>query len=208
MQGIAQEGYAAVENTSIDTLNMDAGYLYVELLHRLVESNRDLGDYETAIFYGRKAAELEGRFYNVLGSTKQATWGWSEYHLAMALYMSGDTLESEMRIRHAIDLFQEVDDQWSASFSYNALGQLQMKKGLFDEALTLNQKGYDLLLPILGENHRNIATILECRGSIFDAMGEKEQAADCFTRAAAIFCKINLTKREEKALTALRTVQA
>ena len=204
---IAQEGYAVVENIPLDKFNMNEGYLYVELLHRLVESNRYLGDYEAAVFYGRKASGLEGRFHNVLGSTKQGTWGWSEYHLARTLYMSGDLEESEVRIKHAIALFQEVDDQWSTSISYDTLGQILTKKGNFEEALLLNQKGYDILLPILGEKNRNIATNLECRGKIFDAMGEKEQAVNCFTRAAAIYHSLNLTKREEKALADLQAVQ-
>lgn len=204
---IAQEGYAAVENISLDELNMDAGYLYVELLHRLVESNRALGDYETAVFYGRKAAGLEGRFHNAFGSTRQGAWGWSEYHLAMALYMSGDLEESETRIRHAIALFQEVGEQWSASFSYDALGQILMKKGQFEDALGLNQQSLDILRPMVGDNHRNIATGLENRGNIYRAMGEKRQAADCFTRAASIYHELNLTRREEKALAALRDIQ-
>lgn len=205
---IAREGYAAVEHMSPDELNTDAGYLYVELLHRLVESNRALGDYETAVFYGRKAAGLEGRFHNAFGSTKEGAWGWSEYHLAMALTMSGDLEEGEARIRHAIALFEEVGELWSASFSYDALGQIQMKKGQFEDALRLNQHSQDILRPMVGDNHRNIATCFENRGSIYRAMGEKQRAADCFARAAAIYHELNLTKREEKALAALRDVQA
>lgn len=205
---IAQEGYAVVEPLPLDTFNMDAGYLYIELLHRLVESNRALGDYETAVFYGRKAAGLEGRFYNALALTKEGTWGWSEYHLALALYMGGELEEAEARIRHAIDLFQGTGDQWSASFSYDVLGQVQMKKGQFEEALKLNRQCQDILRPMVGEKHRNIATALESRGDIYRAMGDAENAADCYAKAASIYHELNLTKREENALAALRAVQA
>lgn len=200
---IAQEGYSIVKDTILDKLSIEQGHLYIELLCRLIESNRDLGDYDTAIHYGREAVSIGGRFY-AYGMKKQERQGWLDYHLGRVLYMNGDFDESEMLMLHAIELFLEVNDQWATSFCYDVLGQIHMKRSEFDIALDFNRKAYDILLPRLGGNQVDIAINLEWRGNIFHTMGEEEKAVDCYLQAAGIYHKLNLTKKEDKVLAILR----
>ncbi len=201
---IAREGYALVEDVPLDQLTMDQGCLYVELLHRLIESNRDLGDYETAIYYGRKVVDLGGRFHASSSSGRSGTLGWSEYHLGRALYMSGDLDESEHWMRHAVSLFQEIDDEYSQSFCFDILGQILMKQGNFTEALELNQKARDILIPRVGKEHLDIAANLVWQGNIYRAMGDEERAKGSYTQAAAIYHKLNFTRLEQQTLAILR----
>lgn len=192
---IAQEGYALVTERPVDELSMKQGYYYVELLHRLVETNRDLGDYETAVSYGRKAVALQGRFHM---GTMQGQLGWSEYHLGRALYKKGDLEESEKWMLHAISLFEEVHDLWSVSFCYEILAMIQMERKNFEEALDYNRRAYDIRLPQLGSEHRDTGVNLEWRGKIYFAMGDAQKASGCYRQASSIYRKKNCLQDEKR----------
>ena len=204
---IAEKGYALVKDVDILSLSPEERYDYLEILRRLVEANRDIGNYDEAIRYGRKCVSYKGDFYGPYSSTEVGTYGWSEYHLARALYMNGELDESEERMNHAIELFDEDKDEWSKSFCYEILGQIEMKRGNFDKALEFSKKAYDILLPLLCEDHRDIASNNEWRSNIYFAMGDEKRGKECLEKAAAIYRKLNFTKLEQKVLDAIKAVE-
>ncbi len=198
----ALEGYALVKDIPDDEIDPDVGYRRDQLIKRLCESTRNMGDYDTSIAWGRKALETCERFYR---TTPQENRGWTEYHLACSLYMKGEYDESEALFLHAIDLFDEINDEWAKSFSYDLLGQIAMQHGKFDEALELSSRAYGILLPQLGETHVDIGNNLEWRGMIYRAMGDAEKANGCFRRAADIFRMRNCPNREAATLALMET---
>lgn len=196
----ALEGYALVKDIPDDEMPPDVGYHRDQLIKRLCESTRNMGDYDASIAWGRKAMESCGRFYR---TTPQETRGWAAYHLARSLYMKGEYDESEALFLHALDLFAQINDEWAKSFSYDLLGQIAMQRGDFDKALELSSRAYDILLPQLGDTHVDIGNNLEWRGNIYHAMGEHEKADGCYRRAADIFHLRNCPNRVTAALAML-----
>ncbi len=180
----AGEGYELVRNIPQDQLSREEGYLCRELLLRLSESSWGLGDYEAAVRYGRMAVEMDEKFYH---STPQDAIGWSEFHLAKALHMAGELDEADRRIQHALALFAEVGDAWSACFSKEILGQVRMKQGRFDEALELTRQAYEFVLLNGGSEGEGVAAALVYQGNIYRAMGDEERAVGSYTQAAAIY---------------------
>lgn len=184
---VAQEGWKFVEHKPDDELTRETGHWRDQVLKRLVEATRFLKDFDASVAYGRLSVEKSGRFF---AKTVQDDRGWANYHLARSLYMrgaAGDYEESRQLLEESLRLFAEVKNAWAQSFSYDLLGQIRMKEGAFDEALEMSQKCWDMLLPMLGPEHMDMAHNLVWRGNIYQAMGEKENAADCWRRAAEIY---------------------
>ena len=201
---IAQEGYSLIRDIPTDELTPEIGGICVSLLWRLTESSRDLGDYQTSIEYGRQSVLLAERFPR---SPWQHYLGWAEYHLSRSLYMNGDLDESEQHMDRAVSLFSEIDDKWSICSCNDALGQIQMKRGHFEQALALNQQAQDVLVSKEGSESSGFAGNLVMRGDICRAMGDEERAKGCYTQAAAIYRKLNLTRLEQRTLALLRGEQ-
>lgn len=189
----ALEGYALVKDIPDGEMPPDVGYHRDQLTKRLCESTRNMGDYDASITWGRKVMESCGRFFR---TTPQESSGWAAYHLARSLYMKGEYDESEALFLHALDLFEQINDEWAKSFSYDLLGQIAMQRGDFDKALELSSRAYDILLPQLGDTHVDIGNNLEWRGNIYRAMGDAEKADGCYRRAADIFRLRNCPRRE------------
>lgn len=166
-----------------------------ELLSRLVESNRDLGNYDEAVRFGRQNLENSRNRPKDLPPLNQ---GWIRYHLARALYMRGDLEESEMLLQEAIDIFESVDDHYSQSFSYDILSQIRMKQQRFEEALELSQKSWNILLPQIGPEHIDMGINLMWRSNIYYAMGDEKKARGCYAQAADIYFKRGCITRAKK----------
>ena len=193
----AKDGWALVKDIPDDALSMEEGYRRDHLLKRMIESTRGLGDYDASVEWGRKAVALAGHFY---GTTPQENRGWALYHLARSLYMRsgpGDLEESGQRFHEALEQFEEIHDEWAKSYSNDFLGQVEMKRGNFDRALDLNRQAWEILLPLLGENHSDMGNSLEWRGDIYTAMGDRESAVGCYRRAEEIFRHCGSEKRVE-----------
>ena len=109
----------------------------------------------------------------------------------------GDLEESGQRFHEALEQFEEIHDEWAKSYSYDFLGQVEMKRGNFDRALDLNRQAWEILLPLLGENHSDMGNSLEWRGDIYTAMGDRESAVGCYRRAEEIFRHCGSEKRVE-----------
>ena len=166
---------------------------YAMLLFRLDESNRELGDYAVAISYAKQVIEYE-RFL------PDYSQGWPEYHLARALYMSGDLEESEKVLEQAFQAFRRVGGVWAVSLGSDLLGQIKMAQGHLDEALEISLRVWEELLPQLGPEHADMANSLNWRGNIYRAMGDEEKARGCYTQAAEIYRKLNCHALAERIL--------
>jgi len=165
------------------------------LLSRLTEANRDLGNYDLAVEYGRQIAADCACRPEVFSALDR---GWIYYHLARALYMRGDLEESGALFQDALAAFDENDDRWSQSFCYEILGQISMKQGRFEEALDLNRKARDILLPQLGPEHVDIAENLAMEGNIYRAMGDDGKARGCYAQAVELCHKSKCPDRAKE----------
>ena len=188
----ALEGLSLLENIALDDLSPKEGDYYKALLCRMLEAYEALGDYTTAIEYGRKAEAICDRF---IVTSYEMNRGWVEFHLAAALYYAGETEEAEKTIRHAIELFEQIEEAWSLNYCYDILGLILARKGAFEEALALNTRAAEILRPLYGTEHADIAKNLEYRAMIHRAMGEKETADGYFRQAIELYQRLNCHMR-------------
>lgn len=165
------------------------------LLSRMMEATRDQGKYDEAVGYGRQMIENCLKRPEAIPALSR---GWSYYHLGRALYMRGDLEESEEMLHNALKDFDLINDQWSKSFCYDIMSQIRMEQKRFEEAIELNSKARDILLPQIGPEHVDMANNLVWRGNIYRAMGEAEKARGCYTQAAEIFRKRNCSAQAEQ----------
>ena len=187
----AQTGLSLIEQLDPSVMTVELYTRYRELLCRINEAYDLLGDYETAIAYGKRALEICA----YIDDPKKQNIGWVEFHLAAALNYGGYYEEAEKTIRHAISWFERYNDQWSLNYAYDILGLILIHKKEFEEALALNQKAAEILRPFYGTEHADIAKNLEYRGMIYKAMGEKEKSDGCFNQAIEIYERLNCYMR-------------
>lgn len=189
----AAQGLRELEGIPLSQMSLEMGYYRNELLRRMSESNRALGNYDTAIRYAREAVATCQGFYF---STQQSATGWALYHLARSLFESGELKESEDTIRQAYGLFQEIDNTWSIEHCYELLGQILMKKGQFEEALRYTREALDIRHRLAGSDldMPNLAY----QGNIYRAAGQEEKAQEYFRQAAEGYHKCGCFKLEEK----------
>lgn len=187
----AQTGLSLIEQLDPSVMTVELYTRYRELLCRMNEAYDLLGDYETAIAYGKRALEICA----YIDDPKKQNIGWVEFHLAAALNYGGYYQEAENTIRHAISWFEGNNDQWSLNYAYDILGLILIHKKEFEEALALNQKAAEILRPFYGTEHADTAKNLEYRGMIYKAMGEKEKSDGCFNQAIEIYERLNCYMR-------------
>ena len=194
-QGLAtaRAGLAELEDTPLGEMSRELGFFHNELLRRVSEANRNMGNYEEAIRYARRAVkECEG-FYI---TDQESDQGWAEYHLARSLYESGELTESEETIRHAYSLFDKADNEWSKEHCYELLGQILMKKKRFEEALSYTQKGLEIQTRLYGEDLA--MANLAYQGNIYLEWGQPEKAREYLSQAARGYHKCGCFKLEER----------
>ena len=190
----ALEGWQLASAMPDDTLTPQEGYWKSQVLSRLAETTREMKDYDRSIGYARFAVEARTRFFR---ETMQQDRGWALYNLARTLYMrgaAGDYAESRSLLEEALELFGQAEDAWAQSYSYDLLGQILMREGKYPQALEMSQKCWDILLPRLGPENMDMAHNLLWRGNIYREMGDRENAADCWQRAAGIYRGRNAVK--------------
>ena len=69
-----------------------------------------------------------------------------------------------------------------------------MQKKQYDIAEQECKKAYDILLPQIGENHKDLAIALGFLGNVYRHSGEEEKAMGCYNRAVDILDRINMNK--------------
>lgn len=200
----ALEGIRLLDGKSLNELTRLEGCYYNELCRRLTESNIALGEYGPAVEYGRLALSFCDDF--PWDSVKENR-GWVLFHLSRALYFNGELKEAKDCICQAIALFEEENAEWSASYSYAVYGQILMQQGRFKEALEMNRKSYDILVPRYGTEHADIGTNMERCANIYSAMGDHQKAAGYYQQAADIFEKNHCYQKAQAARSKIRMEQ-
>lgn len=198
---VALEGFLLVDKTRLNELTQTEGLYYNEICRRLTESYIGLGEYEKAVEYGRLALSFCDDF--ILEPVKRNR-GWVLYHLTRALYFSGNLEEATECICQCISLFEEENDLWAANYSYAVYGQILMQQERYEEALEMNRKSYEILIPFYGTEHVDVGTNLERCGNIYNAMGDYQKAAGYYRQAAEIFEKRHCYKKAQAALSKIR----
>jgi len=191
----AQAGIAEATDIPFDELTRLEGNWLAALYNRMTEAYVHLAQYDQAVVYARMAVEVgEKGFYS---KTYESSQGWREFHLARALLYAGQYAEAEKVIRSAISKFEMISDMWSANYAYDILGQILAKTERCEEALQLNSRAAEILLPFYRNAHADSAANLEYRGNIFAAMGETEKARLYYQQAIDIYAKCKCYKRAE-----------
>ena len=196
----ALEGWKRVTEKPEGSLKYQDGYRIEHLIMRMIESTRELGDYDTSAEWGYKALSLCERYKDIM---RQDSLGWTLYHLARTLCMrnaSGDLEESEELLAAAAEEFDKLHDSWARSFVYDCLGQVRVRQGQFNEALELSRKTWDMQYPMFGEKHADMALNLVWRAYIYKAMGHREDAVGCFQRAIEIYDELGIQNKKEETL--------
>ena len=198
---VALEGFNLVDGNRLRELTQTEGHYYNEICRRLTEAYIGLGEYEKAVEYGRLALSFCDDF--TLEPVKRNR-GWVLYHLTRALYFSGNLEEATECICRGIALFEEEKDLWAANYSYAVYGQILMQQKRYQEALEMNRKSYEILIPFYGTEHVDVGTNLERCGNIYNAMGDHQKAAGYYRQAAEIFEKRHCYKKAQAALSKIR----
>lgn len=187
----ARRGLEMISIIPVEQLTNPQGASLINFNTRIAEASRSLGDLDTAEKHAEIGLKYSGKFY---GTSPQTTMAWSKYHLARILYLKMNLGRSEQLMHEAITLFAEVKDTWSPAFCYELLGQIHMQKKQYDIAEQECKKAYDILLPQIGENHKDLAIALGFLGNVYRHSGEEEKAMGCYNRAVDILDRINMNK--------------
>ena len=192
---VALKGCGLVEDKDVPGMSLEEGGNYCDLVIRVSECYRETGRYEEAIVWAKRAIELSGRFYQ---STPQTMEGWSRFHLG-AVYQEMERYEeARTELEKAVTLFEEVENQASIAFAQERLSQILIPLGEYESAISYVSQAYDVLMEIYGPYHFDIAVNFEWKANIYRAMGEEENAAYYYKKAAEVYRKCGLLKREER----------
>ena len=198
-------GWNRLKSINDNELPLNLGYWKKQITARLAESSRNKGDYEESLDWAEQSLELSQTYYS---NTKQASIGWSYWQLGRTCLLMGDIPRGEDCFKNALKEFGEISDEWASSNCYDQLAQVMAEKGVFDNAISLSKQAYDIMIPLLGPEHVDIAQNLEWRGDIYIKMTDKKQeAADCYKQAIQIYCKRNCPKRAELVLNRFKDQQ-
>lgn len=182
----AREGISLLKDIPMSEWSKLAGYYRNELVRRLSEGSRYLGRFEDGVRYALEAVNTcEGFEFD----SPEKNRGWADFHLGTSYFLNHQYAEAKEAFLHGIGLFEKINDQWSASYSYEFMGQIRAIEGHFDEAMSYNQKAYDILLPLYGEKSMPLVRVIMGRANIFRLMGDEENERKSFQEAKDIFAK-------------------
>ena len=196
---IALEGWEMTKDLPADELTNEQGYWRNQVLKRLLESTRALGDYDASLRWGELALVESERFYT---TTPEENRGWCLWHIARTLQMRGaygDLERGAALTREAEQLFAKDHNDWARSYCFALQGLICTGLGEYAQALENNQTFLDMLLPRLGDDHYDIAQGYEWRGNTYQVMGDMENARACYEKAVQIFRNNGAAARQEQA---------
>jgi len=179
MESVASEDL----QTDPESCSFEEGKYYVGLLHRGIEAYRDLKNYTLAESYAQKAV-LFSRFYE---RYEGDTLGWTKYHLGRAQMMAGKLLDGKKTLLDSLSIFEKNEDDHACACCYDILALIYALEGNFDDALELNQKAFDLMLPILGNDHIDIGHNNKWRGDILKKRGDIDEYQKYYDNASRIY---------------------
>ena len=173
-----------VKGIEVSDMTPEFGRYYTGLLHRLVESYRGLGDYKTAIDYGNLCYNKCADFYEIYPGDSA---GWTKYHLGRTFAMQGDIVNAENMLLEAVNTFESNNDMNALGCTYSVLSLVFGKKEDFPTALKYNADAQELMEPLLGSKHIDIANNQKWHGDIFVKMGKLDDAKICYRNAISIY---------------------
>ena len=192
-----------VKDIEVSNMTLEFGRYYTGLLHRLVESYRGLGDYNKSIFYGNLCADRCKNFYEIYSGDSA---GWTKYHLGRTFAMQGDIFNAEKMLCEAVNTFKSNNDLNALGCTYSVLSLVFGKKEAFPTALKYNSDAQELMEPLLGNNHIDIAHNQKWLGDIFLKMKKFDDAEKCYQNAISIYKNKNCRIYVEEVISILNYI--
>lgn len=131
---------------------------------------------------------------------------------AEALQEQGIKQFQQKEFEEAARLFQEASTAYEAEGQRDLAAEMQVNLGLTRRSMGANQDALDLMGQALIvfnelEDHKRSAMVLGNMGGVYVALGDKEQAAECYRDAADIFEELGEKKLHGETLLAIANLQ-
>jgi len=199
---IALKAYEEVKPFAANINSPDIGRHYICLLHRLIEAYRLLGDYEKSLYYGTLCLSQSDKFFEIY---KDDLTAWTKYHIGRTLVLKGEPCEEFLK--EAMEVFLSNQDDLAVANCNDILALVYKQKGLFVEALTINEEAYKMHTHLLGNFHIDIANNQKWRGDIFLKMKKFDDAEKCYQNAILIYKNKNCRIHVEEVIAILNYIK-
>lgn len=200
---IASKAYKEVEPFVFNIIPPDIGRHYICLLHRFIETYRLLGDYEKSLYYGTLCLSQGDKFFEIYKGDLTA---WTKYHIGRTLVLKGKPCEEILK--EAMDVFLSNQDELAIANCRDVWALVYKQKGLFVDALTINEQAYETHTHLLGEYHIDIANNRRWRGDIYKACNDNTNAKKCYIHAMTIYREIGCPILEAETIKELSFLNA
>lgn len=189
---IGIKGYELFKDLDPKLWPDDSGAYCQNVLQRIGEGAKKLGNYEEALKYFKMAEEPCHRYSltsmpNSSSKNIPHSLGWVYYQIADVLLLMNRLDECEKYINLSIKQFEEINDKWSRSNTLIIQARLYLLRKEFDKALIVNEESIDVLTEYSGKE--NIGELYMARGDIYYAKGDAKMAVDCYNKAIDLFEK-------------------
>lgn len=194
----AREGYSKVAHLPEDALSRLEGARKNDFLIRIAEAYRHMREFDKAVEIMRTVPDNWDRFY---GTSPEISRGWAYVHMAVSLFKrngDGDNEEALEWYHKALAQFREAGDRLSPAYILENVGQIHMRQGAFDKALSVTGQCREILTEFLGTQHIDQGVLDVLEGNIYRSMGQEALARQCYGRAREIFRGRNHTKYEAR----------
>ncbi|CAF1189899.1 unnamed protein product [Adineta steineri] len=145
------------------------------------------GDYEKAIWYYKKALEID-----------QKTVRSNHSDLAASYNNTGSVYQSMGEHSKALSFYEKAREIWqktlpsndpSLAASYNNIGSVYDKMEEYSKALSYHEKTLEIWQTTLPSNHPSLAASYNNIGSVYQSMGEHSKALSFYEKAREIWQK-------------------
>lgn len=188
---VADEGWNFAKAFSSNELSNEIGQYYIGLMHRLIEIYRSIGDYDASLYYGRLCFETCGRFYSMYEGDSHA---WTMYHIGRTMLLKGDITDGIEMIQNAMGVFKPAGDLYSYACCCDMMALLFSRMGKFNDAIEYNNTAREIMLPLVGDEHIDIAHNYKWAGDIYFEAGRIVEAEENYRKSLLIYNKRNFTR--------------
>ena len=196
---IALEGFEIVKSLEGREISGEMINACLEVIGRIAESSRSLGDYETAEKYYFIIHNQQLKKDDPTEIRINSSMGWSYYHISNNYFLKGEYDLGEEYAKESARRFQVSKEAWAYAHSLNLMSYFLAKKKEYEKALEYNQEAMDILVPMQGSRHFGTGKMLESKGDLFAEAGRKEEAYDCWRQAIEIFEETGFSVKAENA---------
>lgn len=203
---IAREALSLLPEEELKTWSVQTANNYNELLRKVCYAYREMGQWEQAIRYAKKAVDTAPDCPSPDGDAVSAL-AWSESHLGR-VYLCADCLEeAEDMLNQSIRHFEERGDDYGRSITMDFVGQVQRKKGNCGKAIEIHEEALDLRREMYGLKHSDTASNYMWRAEAYADMGQKDKAVYFYEQSIQIYEELGLTVRAQEVKNALAALQ-